>query len=247
MGTYEKFSILYDQLMDDFDYNKWGKYINDIIANKGLKGKNILEMACGTGNLTKELLRTGYFVDGFDSSEEMLALAGNKLRKYKGLRLFNMDMRNFKMDKNYDAVLAICDSINYILDERDIEKTFANVYRHLKPGGIFIFDLNSEHKLRNILGNNIFLEDREHVFYTWENQLDEETGIVDFILTFFVTDDGLNYKRFDEVHQERAYRTEDIKELLLKAGFQNIEAYEAFSFESFSNESERINYVATKL
>lgn len=247
MGSYGEFSFLYDQLMDDFDYNKWGAYISEIIAKKGIHGKSILEMACGTGNLTKELLEIGYFVDGFDSSEEMLALAGNKLRKHKGLRLFNMDMRSFKMDRSYDAVIAACDSINYILDERDLETTFVNTYRHLKPGGVFVFDLNSEHKLKNVLGNNIFLEDREDIFYTWENQLDEETEIVDFILTFFVTEDGVNYKRFDEIHKERAYKTEDIKELLLKAGFQHIEAYEAFSFNNCSESSERINFVATKL
>lgn len=247
MGSYGDFSILYDQLMDDFDYNKWGAYINEIISKKGINGKNILEMACGTGNLTKELLGLGYSVDGFDSSEEMLALAGNKLRKHRGLRLFNMDMRSFKMDRSYDAVVAACDSINYILDERDLEKTFVNTFRHLKPGGVFIFDLNSEHKLKNILGNNIFLEDREDIFYTWENQLDEETEVVDFILTFFVTADGVNYKRFDEIHKERAYKTEDIKELLLKVGFKHIEAYEAFSFRNCSAISERINFVATKL
>lgn len=247
MRSYGEFSNLYDQLMDDFDYNKWGEYIDEIIVNKGLNGKNILEMACGTGNLTKKLLEFGYFVDGFDSSEEMLALAGNKLRKHKSLRLFKMDMRSFKMDKSYDAVIAACDSINYILDEMALEKTFSNAYRHLKPGGVFIFDLNSEYKLKNVLGNNIFLEDREDIFYTWENQLDEEKGIVDFILTFFVTEDGVNYKRFDEIHKERAYKTEDIKELLAKVGFHSIEVYEAFSFEKISDSSERVNFVATKI
>lgn len=247
MDSYGEFSILYDQLMDDIDYKNWGSYIREIIVKKSINGKDILEMACGTGNLTKELLGMGYFVDGFDSSEEMLALAGNKLRKQKGLRLFNMDMRSFKMDRSYDAVVAACDSINYILNEIDLETTFLNAYRHLKPGGIFVFDLNSEYKLRNILGNNIFLEDREDIFYTWENQLDEETGIVDFILTFFVTEDGVNYKRFDEIHKERAYKTEDIKELLLKVGFQHIDAYEAFGFENYSDRSERINFVARKL
>lgn len=246
MDSYREFSYLYDSLMDDFDYEMWGTYIKEIFDKKGVEVKHILEMAIGTGNLTKELLKLGYFVDGFDISQDMLAIAANKIKNNKGSRLFNMDMRSFNMDKSYDAIVAACDSINYILEMAELEKTFKNVFDHLNPGGIFVFDVNSDFKLRKVLGNNIFLEDREEVFYTWENQLDEETGIVEFILTFFVTEDGVNYKRFDELHRERAYNANDIKSLLAKTGFTNIDAYEAFSFDKYNENTERINFVATK-
>ncbi|WP_422486814.1 class I SAM-dependent DNA methyltransferase [Gudongella sp. DL1XJH-153] len=246
MASYGSFASLYDVLMDDFDYVAWSGYIQRILSKNGIDHGIILEMACGTGSLTKELLDLGYRVDGFDLSEEMLAVAQNKLSKNKKLRLFNMDMTEFKMDRKYQAIVAACDSINYILSESSLKETFRRAYDHLDDGGLLIFDINSEYKLREILGNNIFLEDRDEVFYTWENQFDEDTDICNFYLTFFHSNDGENYKRFDEVHREKVYSIETIINLLRDVGFVEIEKYEAFVFEDVKKESERINFVAKK-
>ena len=246
MDSYGEFALLYDDLMDDFDYVSWSRYIQDILTRKGFGEVSILEMACGTGNLTKELLNLGYKVDAFDLSHEMLAIANNKLANYKNKRLFKMDMKEFKLDRKYDAVISACDSINYILDEESLKNTFTNVFNHLEDGGIFIFDINSEYKLREILGNNIFIEDREDVFYTWENQFQDETGICEFFLTFFQWTKGNDYRRFDEHHRERAYKVETVKRILGEVGFHEIKAYEAFSFKDVDDKSERINFVAKK-
>mgnify|MGYP002737810240 FL=1 len=126
MDSYGEFALLYDDLMDDFDYVSWSRYIQDILTRKGFGEVSILEMACGTGNLTKELLNLGYKVDAFDLSHEMLAIANNKLANYKNKRLFKMDMKEFKLDRKYDAVISACDSINYILDEESLKNTFTN-------------------------------------------------------------------------------------------------------------------------
>lgn len=246
MKSYGEFSDLYDGLMDDVNYRSWGIYLKEIFKTSHIEVRSILEMACGTGNLTKELLELGYNVDGFDLSVDMLSVAKEKLKRYRNLRLFKLDMTKFAMDKKYDAVLAACDSINYILEYSGIYSCFERVYNHLKPGGIFVFDINSEFKLKDILGNNIFLEDRDNVFYTWENQLDESTGIVDFILTFFTTDDGSNYRRFDEHHRERIYAVDFLVEALNKSGFSKIEYYKAFTFDSVNNKTERISFIAIK-
>ncbi len=246
MTSYGNFALLYDVLMDDFDYVAWSGYIQRILNKNGIEQGRILEMACGTGSLTKELLDLGYRVDGFDLSEEMLAVAHNKLSKNKNLRLFNMDMTEFKMDRKYKAIIAACDSINYILSENSLKQTFKRAYDHLEDGGLFIFDINSEYKLREILGNNIFLEDRDEIFYTWENQFDEDSNICEFYLTFFHSDDGENYQRFDEVHREKAYSIKTVKSLLIEVGFIEIDIYEAFEFEDVKEESERINFVAKK-
>ncbi|MDX9917745.1 MAG: class I SAM-dependent methyltransferase [Gudongella sp.] len=244
MQNYGKFSELYDYLMDDFDYKLWAEYIREIFAKYNMNTKSILEMACGTGNLTSELLELGYFVDAFDKSEEMLALARNKLRKYKRARLFSLDMTHYNMNKKYDAVISACDSINYVLVETELLKVFKNVYEHLEPGGVFIFDINSEYKIKNILGDNVFLEDRGNTFYTWENRFNPETNIVEFLLTFFTSDDGINYTRFDELHKERAYSLEEVTKTLIDAGFQRIEALDAFTFIPANEHSERINFLA---
>jgi predicted TPR repeat methyltransferase len=232
--------------MDDFDYKAWAEYIKEILDGKNIQGKSILEMACGTGSLTAELLKMGYSVDAFDLSAEMLSVAASKLKKFKNYRLFNLNMSNFSMNKKYDVIVSACDSINYLLEDALVKDTFKRAYEHLNIGGVFIFDINSEYKLRKILGDNIFLEDREDVFYTWENHLDEDSGIVDFILTFFTTEDGITYQRFDEHHRERAYSSDMIMRMLREAGFDEIAEYEAFTFKEANDETQRINFVAVR-
>src|SRR5699024_4469156 len=145
-----------------------------------------------------------------------------------------------------DAVIAACDSINYIIDEKDLLSVFNNVYKHLKADGIFIFDINSVYKLKNIIGNNIFAEDQEDIFYTWQNFYNNKTNICNFYLTFFYSNDGINYRRADEFHKQKAYQKEYIKKLLGQVGFKEIRHYDCFTFNQPKKETERINFVALK-
>lgn len=245
MYIYGKFASIYDELMDDFDYEAWFNYIEKI-WEKTKKPKNVLEMACGTGNLSYYIARNAYNLDCFDISDEMLSKAYNKMAEYKNVNIFNQDMIKFNLHKKYDSIVAICDSINYIIDDEDLLRTFKNVYDHLEDDGVFIFDINSYYKLKDIIGNNTFVEDREDVFYIWENYFDEDTRICDFYLTFFFLEEDGNYERFNEDHMERAYRVREVVDLLKKAGFNNIEYYEAFSFNEVHNQTERINFVVKK-
>lgn len=246
MNIYNKFANLYDDLMVDFDYENWFNYIEEIFKNYNKNPKKILEMACGTGNLSYYLAKKGYKLTCFDLSEDMLSKAYEKLRSFKNVKLFNHDMVNFKFTESFDGVISICDSINYIIHKEDLIKTFNNVWNHLEEGGIFIFDINSYYKLKYIIGNNTFVEDRDHVFYTWENFYDENTDICDFYLTFFVSQDGENFVRFQEDHRERAYKTEEIVDLLKEVGFSRVDYYSAFSFDKPNEKTERINFVAIK-
>lgn len=243
MDSYIEFASLYDRLMDDFDYEKWYEYIEEIFQ-KYSRPKNILEMACGTGNISYFLAKAGYDVTAFDLSEEMLSIAYNKLMEFENIKLFQQDMRDFSIDEKYDSIIATCDSINYITKSSDLLSTFKNVYDHLEEGGLFIFDINSHYKLKNIIGNNTFIEDRDDVFYIWQNYYNDEKSICEFYLTFFKSKDGDNFTRIDEVHMERAYRVEEIVDLLKKAGFENIEYFDAFTFNPINKKSERINFIA---
>lgn len=246
MENYGQFANIYDKLMDDFDYSNWAEYIIEILKRNEVKTNKILELACGTGNLTEELLKRNYKVDAFDLSNDMLIQAQQKLSKFKNLRLFQMDMTNFKLSSTYDVVISICDSLNYILKAEDLEKVFSNVYNHLNPGGIFIFDINSEYKIQTVLGNNIFIEDRDDVFYTWDNAFDPTSKIGEYHLTFFTSTDGAKYDRFDEVHKQRAYSVEEIHSTLERVGFKNIVYTNAFGFEKIGETEERINFVSIK-
>ncbi|MDR7870401.1 MAG: class I SAM-dependent methyltransferase [Tissierellaceae bacterium] len=243
---YDNFAYLYDELMNDFDYEKWFEYIQEIFIKYNKKPVNILEMACGTGSLSYYIGKEGYKLTCFDLSEEMLSIAYDKLKRYKNIKILRQDMTNFNVNKKFDSVISICDSINYILDKKDLLKTFTNVYNHLNDDGMFIFDINSYYKLKEVIGNNTFVEDRDNIFYTWQNFYDDESDICDFFLTFFYAEDGDNFIRFDEEHQEKAYKTEEIEILLKEVGFKSVDVYDAFTFDSPGKRSERINYVATK-
>lgn len=243
---YGEFAFLYDELMDDFDYEGWFNYIEEIFRRYDKDIREILEMACGTGSLSYYFAKKGYKLTAFDRSEEMLSIAYDKLRRFKNVKLLRQDMVDFKINKKFDCILSTCDSINYILDEKDLLKTFTNAYNHLRDGGLFIFDINSYYKLKELIGNNIFLEDRGEIFYTWQNQFDLDTNICNFYLTFFYSQDGEHFLRFDEEHKERAYKNEEIINTLKEAGFDKIDVYEAFSFHPAGKESERIKYVAMK-
>lgn len=246
MDIYNKFANIYDELMVDFDYEKWFQYIEQLFERYNKTPKKILEMACGTGNLSYYLAREGYDLTCFDLSSDMLSQAFEKLRKFKNVKLLNQDMVDFQLNQKFDSIVSICDSINYITDEEDLQKSFQNVWEHLEDGGIFIFDINSYYKLKYVIGDNTFIEDNDDIFYIWQNYFDSVNEISEFYLTFFSSQDGENFERFDEMHKEKAYRTEDIIRLLENVGFKDIDSFEAFGFEEANEKSERIKFVAVK-
>ncbi len=244
---YYNFAYLYDELMNDFDYKAWYEYIESIFDKYNKRPVDILEMACGTGSLSYYIGKEGYKLTCFDLSEEMLSIAYDKLRRFKNVKILRQDMTSFSINKKFDSVISICDSINYILDKDNLLKTFSNVYNHLKDDGIFIFDINSYYKLKYIIGNNTFVEDRDNIFYTWQNNYDDEDDICDFYLTFFYSEDHENFVRFDEEHHEKAYKIDEVQGLLKKAGFDQVDVYDAFTFKSPGDKSQRINFVARKM
>ena len=245
MSSYCEFAQYYDRLMDNINYDNWFSYIESIFKKYDLNPDSILEMACGTGSLTKHLAEEGYLVTCFDISEQMLSIAYNKLRKYPNVKVLNQDMVNFNLNKKYDVILCLCDSINYITTTQDLGKVFNNVYNHLNDNGIFIFDINSYYKLKNIIGNNTFAEDKEEIYYVWENYFDDKQSICEFYLTFFIKQNEF-YKRFDEKHIQRAYKLDEIKRVFETSSFSHIIEYEGFTFEPPHVNSERINFVVKK-
>lgn len=246
MSCYSEFAMYYDELMDDVDYESWFLYIKEIFKRFSVDPKEILEMASGTGSLTYYLCKEGYSVTGFDRSEEMLSIAYNKLLQFKNVHLLKQDMVDFNIGKKFDSILCICDSINYITDELELLQVFKNVYDHLKDSGIFVFDINSYYKLSQIIGNNIFIEDRENIYYVWENYFDKNSKLTQFNLNFFIKTSEESYIRFDEEHIERAYNIKEIEDLLRKSGFNKITIYDAFTFNKPNKNSERINFIVKK-
>lgn len=248
MDQYRDFAFIYDELMDDVDYNKWVEYIEDIIKDEKAEVQNILELACGTGNMTIPLTKKGYDIAGIDISAEMLEVAMEKAEK-EGVKLvlLQQDIAELEFDmEDLDCVLCACDGFNYLTYDDDLEYVFSKVYEILKEKGIFIFDISSYYKISNILGNNTFTEKRDDTVYMWQNYFDPEEDLVDMELTFFVKNEEGTFDRFDELHQQRAYVTDDIIEKLNDAGFKNVKAYGDFKFEKPKKDTERAFFVARK-
>jgi len=245
LNIYEKFALIYDELIDDIDYNTWGDFINKILELKDLTPQNTLEMACGTGKLTVELSKFISNIDAFDLSSDMLSIAYNKFKDNRNVRLYNLDMKNFKFNKKYDLVICGCDSLNYITNPDDLNKIFFNVKEHLNQNGLFIFDINSYYKISKIIGNNIFLNEKDRIFYTWDSSYDEKLEICDYFLTFFVLKNYNLYERFDEHHRQKAYKTEYIERKLIENGFRSVYKYSDYSFEQIDDTTQRICFVAS--
>lgn len=154
------------------------------------------------------------------------------------------DMRELELYGSVCAVVSVCDSMNYILEEADLREVFSRVHEYLEEDGIFIFDLNTVYKYRDLLGETTIAENREEGSFIWENYFDEESAVNEYDLTLYIREDGETYRRFEEVHYQRAYDLKTIGRLLADAGMELTAAYDAFTKEPVRDNSERIYVVA---
>lgn len=228
--------------MYDLDYEKIYKFIREVLGKKSLEPELILEMACGTGGLTEKLARD-YKIHAFDLSYDMLSVCQNKIRS-KNLKLFKQNMVGFSAPASYDAIFSVGDSLNYLTDEKDFEAAIKSSYDHLKDGGIFIFDLNTEYKFKNI--PPVTVDEVEDVLYLWENIYDEEEKLNTYGVNFFRNIKDNDYKRFYEEHLERAYDLSFVKNLLEKTGFKDLEVYDDYEFKEVRDETSRYTFITRR-
>lgn len=228
--------------MYDLDYEKIYKFIREVLGKKSLEPELILEMACGTGGLTEKLARD-YKIHAFDLSDDMLSVCENKIRS-KNLKLFKQNMVGFSAPASYDAIFSVGDSLNYVTDVKDFEAAIKSSYDHLKDGGIFIFDLNTEYKFKNI--PPVTVDEVEDVLYLWENIYDEEKKLNTYGVNFFRNIKDNDYKRFYEEHLERAYDLSFVKNLLEKTGFKDIEVYDDYEFKEVRDETSRYTFITRR-
>lgn len=239
---YGDFAYFYDKLMYDLDYEKIYKFIREVLGKKSLEPELVLEMACGTGGLTEKLVRD-YKLHAFDLSDDMLSVCENKIRS-KNLKLFKQNMAGFSAPASYDAIFSVGDSLNYVTDVKDFEAAIKSSYNHLKDGGIFIFDLNTEYKFKNI--PPVTVDEVEDVLYIWENIYDEKEKLNTYGVNFFRNIKDNDYKRFYEEHLERAYDLSFVKNLLEKTGFKDIEVYDDYEFKEVREETSRYTFITRR-
>ncbi len=245
MSIYDNFADVYDIFMDNIPYDGWVLFIEKIWEKYDLKPQLICEIGCGTGNITQRLANKKYDMIGIDLSEDMLMVARDKNYDNETDIIYLMqDMRKFELFGTVDCILSICDSLNYIKTEKDLLKVFKLVDNYLDPSGLFIFDLNTKHKFKNVYGNNTFTDITEKGAYIWDNNYNEETCINEYNVTFFSKDEEENvYYKYEEFHEEKAYDIEVVKSLLIEAGLK-VEGVFGENFEEYSDELERVYIVA---
>lgn len=248
--AYTGFAFVYDMFMDTTPYEKWGSFLSDSLKKYGICDGIVLDLGCGTGVMTEYLAKRGYDMIGVDNSYDMLDVAaqkqadrmstGTEASDYNILYLCQ-DMREFELYGTVAAVYSICDSINYITEPKELQTVFELVNNYLDPGGLFIFDFNTEYKYREVIGDTVIAENRDEGSFIWENAYDEETKINEYDLTIFVPSGEKElYEKHEEVHFQRGYTLEEMKKLLEAAGMIFEKALDADTQAEVTDRSERI-------
>lgn len=269
MEAYSDFAQVYDEFMDETPYEEWADFLTSLIEKYGVSKpcrnrereedseekalleteKNlVVDLGCGTGTLTELLYRKGYDMIGIDNSEDMLNVAISK-REASGSEILYLcqDMREIDLYSTVGTVVSICDSVNYLLTDRDVEETFRLVNNYLYPGGIFIFDFNTVYKYETVIGDATIAENREDCSFIWENYYHEKEHINEYDLTIFVKESREEtFQRFFETHYQRGYTLKEMEKMVVEAGLTLVAVMDADTHGKPHEESERIYIVAQK-
>jgi len=255
MEAYTSFAKVYDTFMDATPYEEWGDRICEMIEKYGVskpadsdckdalaaERNLVLDLGCGTGTMTELLASRGYDMIGVDNAEEMLAIAMGKSEKTGNTILYLLqDMRSLDLYSTVGTVISVCDSLNYLLDEEDLFKTFQQVENYLYPGGIFVFDFNTVYKYAEVIGDTTIAEERDECSFIWENYYHPEEEINEYDLTLFVKEEKDLYRKFTETHYQRGYTPEQMQRIAERAGLQWVFAMDADTLEEVNDYTERV-------
>ena len=238
----EQYSVIsryYELLNSAVDYEAFADFLSKIIKDKGIaKTELVLDLACGTGKMTRLLAERGYDMTGVDLSPDMLMIAREEeLKDPKGILYLCQDMREFELYGTVDAAVCCLDSINYLLKTADVEKCFDLVHNYLVPDGIFIFDVNTPYRFTEQYARHDYVMEEEGVLLAWQNYYNEKNKTCDFVLSLFCENEDGSYERYDEEQREKMYSMNTLKRLLRKTGFDILEVYGDYDFSGISDNS----------
>lgn len=253
-GSYGAIARVYDKLNSEIDYSTWADFVEQCFKRfLPQKPHLVLDLACGTGSMTLELAKRGYDMIGVDGSADMLSVAYSRSESTSGILYLMQDMRSFELYGTVGAAICCLDSINYLLSQNDLIKTFSLVHNYLDPDGIFLFDVNTPYKFENIYADNAYvLEDETEydgefsaVYCGWQNRFSADTKICDFYLTLFEEAEDGSYSRSDEHQRERCFTHGELTEALTLCGFEVLGTFADYNFKSPVADTERW-YIAAR-
>ena len=242
---YGSFAQVYDLFMDNVPYEDWKNYILRELKKEKIDDGLILDLGCGTGRMTRLLSYAGYDMIGVDMSEDMLMIARDaSAQREEHILYLLQDMREFELYGTVRAVISVCDSMNYIMEEDELLTVFSLVNNYLDPGGLFLFDLNTVYKYEELLAENTICENRDEGSFIWENYYDSRERVNEYDLTLFIREEDDLYRKYEEVHYQRAYPIETVKKLLSQAGMEFVGVYDVETGGAVRADSEKVYFVA---
>ena len=235
---------VYDEVMRHVPYRMWVRYIHELLHSVDAAPATILDVACGTGSVAMPLAKAGYEVVGVDISAEMIEEAEAKARS-AGLDIeyYAQDAAKMHLDRKFDLALSLFDSLNYIADPDSLAETFKRIAEHLNPGGVLIFDLNTEYAFTEYLFDQDNVGTDENPIYTWKSKYDKKAKICTVTMEFEYRDED-GPRTFTETHVQRAYSDKEIRKMLGDAGFIAIQVYHGYSRLPPGPNTDRVFYVA---
>lgn len=239
---------VYDALNDGINHCKWADFLcNAFEKYSDISVKKICELACGTGSMSTELALRGFDVTASDISPEMLTEAENKSRSRGAkVRYVSSDMRSFSLFAPADAIICLLDSMNYLTSVQDFRDAVKSVYKNLKSGGLFVFDINSKYKFENIYADNAYVIENDGVLCAWQNFYNPKSKICDFYLSIFTENKDGSYTRTDEHQRERMYTIRSVKKTLAECGFELCGIFAGFDFAEGNEEKDERLYIVAK-
>ena len=247
MTPYQSFAKVYDEFMTDMPVDAWIAFIERLWAKNSRAPDLVLDIGCGTGAVAIPLAKKGYNVIGIDMSGDMLSAARQKADDLNLDILFlNQDMRAFELYGTVDSAICVCDTVNYLVSSEELSRFFNLVYNYLNNGGLFIFDISTEYKFAEVLADNTFCDLSENAAYIWENTYRPDKRVNEYLVTFFIEGVNGKYDRFEELHELRAFRVEEIISSLGSSGFADIKTYDGDRFDKPDEKSERVFFSAVK-
>ena len=246
MSSYDFLAGCYDRLTYEVDYSAWADYIEKHFTKAPLPGRTVLDLACGTGSLTRELALRGYEMIGADQSPEMLAEAAEKNRGAAPIEPIFLCQSMEKLDLygTIDACVCCLDSVNYVTDPKKLARAFQRVHLFLMPGGLFLFDVNTPEKLAGLDGQ-VFLDETEDAYCVWRAEFSRR--ICTYFMDIFRLDPSTGqWDRGEELHRERAYTVEELTALLKGAGFVDVRTWGERKLRPPKPGEQRIFFTARK-
>ncbi|HEX9996774.1 MAG TPA: class I SAM-dependent methyltransferase [Abditibacterium sp.] len=238
----------YDELMEVVPYDAWCDYVLLLFSTVEHDPQKLLDCACGTGNVSFELAKVGIDVTGVDIAPEMIAIAHEKAaQSAQSVRFLEADLTNFDLGERFDCATCLYDSLNYILEPEQLRAAFGRIAAHLEGGGIFVFDMNSDYALTADLFTQANLDPQKSLHYNWQAHHDEATRITRVEMNFSRRASNGELQTFQEIHRERAYQLDEVREMLISTGWEILKTYDAYTLNLPHGASERWFFVVRKI